>query len=44
VVGILFRRPRADPGRSRRPAQELFRRGGAELDIAGDSGETGRTT
>jgi hypothetical protein len=32
------------PGRSVRPAQELFRRGGAGLDITGDSGETGRTT
>jgi hypothetical protein len=44
VVRFLLGGPRADPGRSTRPAQELFRRRGAWLDITGDSGETGRTT
>jgi YycE-like protein len=44
VVRFFLGGPRANPGRSVRPAQELFRRGGAWLDIAGDSGGTGRTT
>ena len=44
MVRFLLGAPRADAGRSTRPAQRAVRRGGAGLDITGDSGETGRTT